>query len=129
MENVSLPKYPQVHLPLSLSSALKLASGALFTHIIFPLPPFHPQGISVNTELELAQCPPQHPLSVMESLSYSLWPCDLPSCNDPPSLRHGHSCLKSNDWIKGLISSVLAWRIPRTEDPGGLQSMESQVWR
>ena len=23
-------------------------------------------------------------------------------------------------------SSVLAWRIPRTEEPGGLQSMESQ---
>ena len=23
-------------------------------------------------------------------------------------------------------SSILAWKIPRTEDPGGLQSMESQ---
>ena len=23
-------------------------------------------------------------------------------------------------------SSILAWRIPRTEEPGGLQSMESQ---
>ena len=23
-------------------------------------------------------------------------------------------------------SSVLAWKIPRTEEPGGLQSMESQ---
>jgi len=23
-------------------------------------------------------------------------------------------------------SSVIAWRIPRTEEPGGLQSMESQ---
>ena len=23
-------------------------------------------------------------------------------------------------------SSILAWRIPQTEDPGGLQSMESQ---
>ena len=26
----------------------------------------------------------------------------------------------------GSHSSVLAWRIPRTEEPGGLQSMESQ---
>ena len=91
MENVSLSKYPQVHLPLSLSSALKFALGVLFTHTIFPLSPFHPLGISVNTELGLAQCPSQHPLLVTESLSYSLRLCDLPSCNDPPSLRHGHS--------------------------------------
>ena len=29
---------------------------------------------------------------------------------------------------KGMatFSSILAWRIPRTEEPGGLQSMESQ---
>ena len=29
---------------------------------------------------------------------------------------------------KGMTthSSILAWRIPRTEDPGGLQSMELQ---
>ena len=29
---------------------------------------------------------------------------------------------------KGMAtcSSILAWRIPRTEEPGGLQSMESQ---
>ena len=26
-------------------------------------------------------------------------------------------------------SSILAWRIPWTEDPGGLQSMESQIVR
>ena len=25
-------------------------------------------------------------------------------------------------------SSILAWRIPRTEEPGGLLSMESQSW-
>ena len=25
-------------------------------------------------------------------------------------------------------SSILVWRIPRTEEPGGLQSMESQSW-
>ena len=27
---------------------------------------------------------------------------------------------------KATHSSILAWRIPRTEEPGGLQSMESQ---
>ena len=25
-------------------------------------------------------------------------------------------------------SSILAWEIPRTEEPGGLHSMESQSW-
>ena len=25
-------------------------------------------------------------------------------------------------------SSILAWEIPRTEEPGGLQSMELQSW-
>ena len=25
-------------------------------------------------------------------------------------------------------SSILAWRIPRTEEPGGLQSIQSQSW-
>ena len=32
------------------------------------------------------------------------------------------------DLLKGMAthSSVLAWRIPRTEEPGGLQSLESQ---
>ena len=25
-------------------------------------------------------------------------------------------------------ASVVAWRIPRTEEPGGLQSIESQSW-
>ena len=31
---------------------------------------------------------------------------------------------------KGLatLSSILAWRIPWTEEPGGLQSMGSQSW-
>lgn len=62
-ENVSLPKYPQVHLPLSLSSALKLALGALFTHTIFPLPPFHPLGISATQNWDW--------LSVLSILSQS----------------------------------------------------------
>ena len=32
---------------------------------------------------------------------------------------------------KGMAtrSSILAWRIPRTEEPGGLQSMGSQIVR
>ena len=31
---------------------------------------------------------------------------------------------------KGMAthSNILAWRIPRTEEPGGLQSMGSQSW-
>ena len=31
---------------------------------------------------------------------------------------------------KGMAThfSILAWRIPWTEEPGGLQSMESQSW-
>ena len=31
---------------------------------------------------------------------------------------------------KGMAthSSILAWRIPWTEEPGGIQSMESQSW-
>ena len=39
-----------------------------------------------------------------------------------------------NPWVRKILlekgmathSSILAWRIPRTEEPGGLQSMESQ---
>ena len=27
---------------------------------------------------------------------------------------------------KAIHSSILAWKIPQTEEPGGLQSMESQ---
>ena len=30
---------------------------------------------------------------------------------------------------KATHSSILAWRIPRTEEPGGLQSMELQKVR
>ena len=31
---------------------------------------------------------------------------------------------------KGMVthSSILAWRIPQTEEPGGLQSTDSQSW-
>ena len=30
---------------------------------------------------------------------------------------------------KATHSSILAWRIPRSEEPGGLQSMGLQSWR
>ena len=35
---------------------------------------------------------------------------------------------QEDPWEKGMAnySSILAWRIPRTEEPGGLQSMGSQ---
>ena len=42
------------------------------------------------------------------------------------------TCIQSLDWEdpleKGIAShsSILAWRIPWTEEPGGLQSMGSQ---
>ena len=38
--------------------------------------------------------------------------------------------LGQEDPLKGMAtySSVLAWRTPRTEEPGGLQSMGSKVW-
>ena len=29
---------------------------------------------------------------------------------------------------KATHSSIVAWRIPQTEEPGGLQSMGSQSW-
>ena len=38
-------------------------------------------------------------------------------------------CLDREDPLKkemAIHSSILAWRIPWTEEPGGLQSMESQ---
>ena len=30
------------------------------------------------------------------------------------------------EWEKATCSSILSWKIPGTEEPGGLQSMESQ---
>ena len=46
--------------------------------------------------------------------------------------RHGQAQVRSlhleDPLEEGMAtqSSILAWKIPRTEDPGGLQSMESQ---
>ena len=42
------------------------------------------------------------------------------------------TCIQSLGWEdpleKGMVthSSIIAWRIPRTEEPGGLQSIGSQ---
>ena len=49
---------------------------------------------------------------------------------NPPAMKE--TWVQSLGWEdpleKGMAvhSSILAWRIPRTEDPGGLQSMGSQ---
>ena len=49
---------------------------------------------------------------------------------NPPVMRE--TGLQSLDWEDGLEkemaihSSILAWEIPRPEEPGGLQSMRSQ---
>ena len=45
--------------------------------------------------------------------------------------RHGLDSLAWEDpGEEGMEthSSILAWRIPRTEEPGGLQFMGSQSW-
>ena len=50
--------------------------------------------------------------------------------NNPPAMQEtGVRSLGQEDALeKGMAtrSSILAWRIPRTEEPGGLQSMGSQ---
>ena len=51
---------------------------------------------------------------------------------NPPAMRETRA--RSLGWEdpleKGLAthSSILAWRIPRTEEPGGLQSMGRKSW-
>ena len=39
--------------------------------------------------------------------------------------------VRSLGWEDGMAThfSILTWRIPRTEEPGGLQFMRSQSWR
>ena len=44
------------------------------------------------------------------------WETQLPSLGREDPLEEGMA----------THSSILPWRIPRTEEPGGLQSMESQ---
>ena len=49
-----------------------------------------------------------------------------------PAMRE--TCVRSLGWKdpleKGMAthSSILAWRIPWTEEPGGLQSMDFLIW-
>ena len=47
---------------------------------------------------------------------------------NPPAMQERHGF---NPWVgrseeMATHSTILAWRIPRTEEPGGLQSMELQ---
>ena len=51
---------------------------------------------------------------------------------NPPVMQETRvqSLGKEDSPEKGMAthSSILAWRIPRTEEPGGLQSMGLQSW-
>ena len=55
------------------------------------------------------------------------WVKNLPAMQETQEM-----CVQSLGWEDPLeeematYSSILAWRIPWTEEPGGLQSMESQ---
>ena len=52
-------------------------------------------------------------------------PCHFPAPTGLSGQPHFH--VPHNTFLKGqLHSSILAWRIPWTEEPGGLQSMGSQ---
>ena len=46
----------------------------------------------------------------------TMWETQLPSLGQEDTLEEGMA----------THSSILPWRIPRTEEPGGLQSMGSQ---
>ena len=50
--------------------------------------------------------------------------------NLPAVQEMGVRSLGWEDLMKGMAThfSILAWRIPWTEEPGGLQSMGSQSW-
>ena len=67
------------------------------------------------------------------NLSYSLTlldggrlPCWLTMVKNLPAMQE--TCLGQEDPLEGMEthSSILAWRIPSTEEPGGLQSMGLQ---
>ena len=45
---------------------------------------------------------------------------------NPPAMRETHWVGKISWEETAAHSSILAWRIPRTEEPGGLQSLGSQ---
>ena len=52
---------------------------------------------------------------------------------NPPAMQEARvQSLGQEDTLekgKATHSSILAWRIPRSEEPGGLQSMGLQSWR
>ena len=62
----------------------------------------------------------------------AMWRASLvtQTVKNPPAMQD--TWIRSLGWEDSLEegmatqSSILAWKIPRTEDPGGLQSMESQ---
>ena len=43
---------------------------------------------------------------------------------NPPAMQEAH--VQPLEKGMAIHTSILAWRIPRTEEPGGLQSMGSQ---
>ena len=51
--------------------------------------------------------------------------CDSMDCSPPGSSVH-RICQALGDYAMAIHSSILVWRIPWTEEPGGLQSMWSQ---
>ena len=55
----------------------------------------------------------------------------VPTLKNPPAMREAWvQSLGGEDSLeKGMAAhqSILAWRIPRTEESGGLQSMKSQT--
>ena len=69
-------------------------------------------GMKYPSHLQGAFCIPSEELSVAASSAY---------------FQGGEFC-SENPPEKGMAtySSILAWRAPWTEEPGGLQSMESQ---
>ena len=62
-------------------------------------------------------------------LVYMGFPSDSVEKHPPAKTGHAVRSLGAEDPLEAEMatdSSVLAWRIPRTEEPGGLQSMEFQ---
>ena len=53
-----------------------------------------------------------------------------PTCQCRRRKRRGVQSLGRKDPLKGMAthSSILTWRSPRTEEPGGLQSIGSHIW-
>ena len=54
--------------------------------------------------------------------------CDPMDCSLPGSSVHGIFQARVLEWVAISFSRILAWRIPWTEKPGGLQSMGLQSW-